>query len=334
MKNKKGFTLVELIAVIAILITILLVAIPTISSTLNNSNSENLKKKKGLILSAMEIYLTDNKSLYSSFVKGDCYVPSSVLENTDYINSEALHDDDNNYINIFVFYKDNSFIYEDSTKGLPQCQAAQSNNNFIWNDDNESQVEYISSQGGTETGKIYINNVGTSDVKLYQEISSYFIDKYGNTITSDYNINNVTLQIKTNNEVIKSITGSEFYPKYEQSLISDNIISSQNSKARATGTVEIDFNKTDNSTLYEYIFNFPKNNTNECVYIKLDLTMSAIQADAPSLSNFSNSNNTISQLMNNNPAKFVYFSELNKLQTIFFVIPPINGSNSCQYKNS
>ena len=49
--NNKGFTLVELIAVLAVMLTILLIAIPSISSTIDR-NKENLSSKSIDIIKA------------------------------------------------------------------------------------------------------------------------------------------------------------------------------------------------------------------------------------------------------------------------------------------
>lgn len=60
--NNKGFTLVELLAVIVILVTILLIAIPSITSSLERSKTKQLEAKKALIVSAAEIYVSDHKN--------------------------------------------------------------------------------------------------------------------------------------------------------------------------------------------------------------------------------------------------------------------------------
>ena len=60
--NNKGFSLVELLAVLVILATILIIAIPSISSSLNKSEEQELEKRKQLVLSEVEIKIDDVKS--------------------------------------------------------------------------------------------------------------------------------------------------------------------------------------------------------------------------------------------------------------------------------
>ena len=45
--NKKGFTLVELIAIIVILGVVLVIAIPTVSNIVENSRIESFNKSEG-----------------------------------------------------------------------------------------------------------------------------------------------------------------------------------------------------------------------------------------------------------------------------------------------
>ena len=54
--NNKGFTLVELLAVLVILIAIMSIAIPSISSSLERSKSKQDTAKQKILESAAELY--------------------------------------------------------------------------------------------------------------------------------------------------------------------------------------------------------------------------------------------------------------------------------------
>ena len=57
MKNNKGFTIIELLAVLVILITILLIGIPSITSTVERNKQNALNKKYDIIEAAGETYV-------------------------------------------------------------------------------------------------------------------------------------------------------------------------------------------------------------------------------------------------------------------------------------
>ena len=66
MKKKKGFTLVELLAVIVILVVILIIAMPKISDVIKNSKESSLETTAKLIASQAEKKYTENQVLDNS----------------------------------------------------------------------------------------------------------------------------------------------------------------------------------------------------------------------------------------------------------------------------
>lgn len=60
MKNKKGFTFIELLAVIALIGVLVIIAIPTLLTVKNRINERLANTKKELLLSAAELYAQDN----------------------------------------------------------------------------------------------------------------------------------------------------------------------------------------------------------------------------------------------------------------------------------
>ena len=59
--NKKGFTLVEILAVVAILGVLMVVAIPSINAVSNKIKTRNLNTKKELAEEALVLWEEDNK---------------------------------------------------------------------------------------------------------------------------------------------------------------------------------------------------------------------------------------------------------------------------------
>ena len=59
--NKKGFTLIELIAVIAILVIVITMAGPKLINLLNGKKSDALDSTKQIIISAARSYVIDYK---------------------------------------------------------------------------------------------------------------------------------------------------------------------------------------------------------------------------------------------------------------------------------
>lgn len=96
--NNKGFTLVELLAVLVILIAIMSIAIPSISSSLERSKDKQNTARKQNIEAAAELYITDHKNqIYTKLendVKNSCIIELNVLTDNNYLDSKELEDAD------------------------------------------------------------------------------------------------------------------------------------------------------------------------------------------------------------------------------------------------
>ncbi|MEG2618579.1 MAG: prepilin-type N-terminal cleavage/methylation domain-containing protein [Bacilli bacterium] len=64
--NKKGFTIVEILSVIAIIGIMILIVVPSTFLIVKNINNRVYESKKNLILSAAEVYAQDRKALFNS----------------------------------------------------------------------------------------------------------------------------------------------------------------------------------------------------------------------------------------------------------------------------
>ncbi len=63
MKKKKGFTLVELLAVIAILAVILIIAVPMILNVITNAKEDSFRNNVRLVIHAIEIFSVEHSQL-------------------------------------------------------------------------------------------------------------------------------------------------------------------------------------------------------------------------------------------------------------------------------
>ena len=102
--NNNGFTLVELLAVIVILLIIMGIAIPSITSALSRSEEKQIKAKKELILSEVEIRLSKKDGFYELLKEGSCYLTIDKLKELGWITESMAEDNDGNSITIYVYY--------------------------------------------------------------------------------------------------------------------------------------------------------------------------------------------------------------------------------------
>ena len=84
-KRQRGFTLIELIAVLVILTIIRSIAIPSISASIERSKEKQRNAKIKIMESAAEIYIVDRKSLITS---SSCYVKIDELISSTLINAD------------------------------------------------------------------------------------------------------------------------------------------------------------------------------------------------------------------------------------------------------
>ncbi|SMP48858.1 competence type IV pilus major pilin ComGC [Anoxynatronum buryatiense] len=90
LKNRKGFTLIELIVVIAILGILALIAIPRFTGTLNNARASADDATFRVIQSAVSLYVAENgpvaadgTDLFSALTTGGAYLDADNLKWSD-----------------------------------------------------------------------------------------------------------------------------------------------------------------------------------------------------------------------------------------------------------
>ena len=88
--NKKGFSLSELLVVIAIIAIITVIAVPSIITINKNINKRMYKEKVEKIVSAAELYATNNPDIFNG--KDEVEVLVGELLNSDYLKQDTVKD--------------------------------------------------------------------------------------------------------------------------------------------------------------------------------------------------------------------------------------------------
>lgn len=113
--NNKGFTLVEILAVLVILVAIMAVAIPSITSSIERSKEKQNKAKIKMLESFAEVYVTNHRYAVDKNLKDEesCYIEIDKLKKESYFKEDAVVDADGEEIKgIIVFTKPNTYKYQ------------------------------------------------------------------------------------------------------------------------------------------------------------------------------------------------------------------------------
>ena len=165
MKKKKGFTLVELLAVIVILAVILIIAMPKISDVIKNSKEASLETTAKLIASQAEKKYTENQIL-----DGNSTIKCSdvaKISNADYESCNITFDDKGN--------AKVSIVGKGKFEGMAVCNANK-NSASISSDcaTNANYFSYEEVEGGISITGYQIGTVSNVEVKDMNKCTSYF----------------------------------------------------------------------------------------------------------------------------------------------------------------
>lgn len=121
--NQKGFTLVELLAVLVILIAIMEIAIPSISSSLERTKDKQNASRYKVLESYADLYVADHKNAVWVKANPSCYILISKLEEGGYATPDDMMDADDNDLSghYIIFTKPSTFKYQKTNGGLPSC---------------------------------------------------------------------------------------------------------------------------------------------------------------------------------------------------------------------
>ncbi|MDD7629873.1 MAG: leucine-rich repeat domain-containing protein [bacterium] len=191
MKKKRGFTLVELLAVIVILAVILIIAMPKISDVIKNSKESSLETTAKLIASQAEKKYTENQVLDNS----------STIKCSDVA---KISDADYESCNITFDSKGNakvSIVGKGKFEGMAVCNA--NKNSATVSSDCSADAKYFSYEeveGGISITGYQIGTVSNVEVKDENKCKSYLqtlggTEEQATTLcTTNQAVNGLTLQ--------------------------------------------------------------------------------------------------------------------------------------------
>ena len=128
MKNKKGFTLIELIASIALILVLFLVVFPGVTNMIQRSNKKHCETLIDELLTNAELYSIDNNIKYDTDIYFDeLYNGGYIEDKYDFQNGYILDSSENmsdgsNYITIIRHIDLN-----DTTKGYNEYKITINN---------------------------------------------------------------------------------------------------------------------------------------------------------------------------------------------------------------
>lgn len=112
--NKKGLTLVELLAVVVIITLIAAIVFPMVSSLLKDSREKSKKADKSSVIEAAKMYIADNPEVIDENVPADCtnsYLGQFTITVNSLIDNGYLEIDSNKYadssnVTIYIYRTD------------------------------------------------------------------------------------------------------------------------------------------------------------------------------------------------------------------------------------
>lgn len=246
--NKKGFTLIEILAVVTIMGLLFIIAIPKISHSLNAKKNEIDTTTKDMIINATKLYINDHQSKFDR-EKGNIYcLPISTLTKNEYLEAPVKNITDDvditNSKSIKISY-DNEFEYQ--IVGKKECKT--------FGKEKYTEVNYIQS-----TGTQYIDTGVQDTYGLIWQTTLSIDNTSGRTMMganngSNFSCNNGIWQIGTKNTTVK-ITMEQKYNLELERTSSSKILRVDN-----TETITADTGK--NYNIYFFALN---SNGNKAAY--------------------------------------------------------------------
>ena len=183
MKKKRGFTLVELLAVIVILAVILIIAMPKISDVIKNSKESSLETTAKLIASQAEKKYTENQVLdNSSTIKCSDVVK---INNTDYESCNITFDSKGNAkVSIVGKGKFEGMAIYDGTKNSAKASTKK--------DIVETAAKYFSYEDTTVVSNVIVEDI--DKCKNYVQTTFSYDEEQSNNYCSGGEVDGYTIQ--------------------------------------------------------------------------------------------------------------------------------------------
>ena len=178
MKNNKGFTLIEILAVVTIIGLIFILVIPKITTSLKNKKSDVDKTTENLVLLATKLYVSDHSSKFEKTDGNISCMPLHQLVRKGYLDGPVKNvTDDKDITNgksVRITY-DKGFKYELVDSG--KCKVYYRKSDYFDNDGNGyTMVEYLESTGTQYIDTGYKPNGNTAvnlKFKTEEKINQY-----------------------------------------------------------------------------------------------------------------------------------------------------------------
>ena len=112
MKNKKGFTLVEMLGVLIILVIIFMIAFPTLTRVLKNTEEDLANSEKIIVVDATKDLLNSKKDIYIPSDDNTYCIAFETLMNQGKLTENQVENISEDYNTVKVTYKNRKAIYE------------------------------------------------------------------------------------------------------------------------------------------------------------------------------------------------------------------------------
>lgn len=124
LKNEKGLTLVELLAVVVILGIIAAIAIPTIGNIVENSREKAIIADAQNVLAAANLYFIENPEDSTVTLTGTPALIPEFLDDSGTLSEATVSKDDDGLLNIKFKGTSGSKAIDESTDGLTKAELS------------------------------------------------------------------------------------------------------------------------------------------------------------------------------------------------------------------